>query len=101
MNYLPTAQEIYVVAEFEYIPELKADFLDATLSNLVPDCARLETFLEKTVQSFVSRDYAVTSDGYILNARKHMDALLYDDNVANISAKRAICTMEAITLSCS
>jgi hypothetical protein len=72
MNYKPTAQEIYVVAEFEYIPELKAGFLDATLSNLVPNCARLETFLEKNVQSFVSADYAVSQDGYILNTRTHL-----------------------------
>ena len=70
MNYKPTAQEVYVVAEFEYIPQLKAGFLDATLSNLVPNCARLETFLDKNVQSFVSADYTVSSDGYILNTRE-------------------------------
>jgi hypothetical protein len=69
INYKPTAQEVYVVAEFEYIPQLKAGFLDATLSNLVPNCARLETFLQKNVESFVSADYTVPQDGYILNTR--------------------------------
>lgn len=69
INYKPQVQEVYVVAEVEYIPELRSNFLDATLANLVPNCARLETFLEKNVQSFVSQDWVVPQDGYILNTR--------------------------------
>jgi hypothetical protein len=70
INYKNTTQDVYAIAEYEYIPELKSDFLDTTLANLVPNCARLETRLEKNVQSFVSSDYIVPADGYILNTRK-------------------------------
>jgi hypothetical protein len=70
INYKNAVQEVYAIAEYEYIPELKKDFLDTTLANLVPNCARLETRLEKNVQSFVSSDYIVPADGYILNTRK-------------------------------
>jgi hypothetical protein len=70
INYQQKPQQVYAVAEYEYIPELKKDFLDVTLANLVPNCARLETYLEKNVQSFISQDYTVPADGYILNTRK-------------------------------
>ena len=78
INYRPEAQEVYVIAEAEYIPELKAGFLDATLANLVPNCARLETFLDKKVQSFVSKDYTVPQDGYILNTRAYWQIKIVD-----------------------
>jgi hypothetical protein len=82
VNYKATSQEVYVVAEVEYMPTIPKGWLDATTLNISPtSCDRMEFVLDKKVTSMESADWSVPSDGYILTTRTYNQFL----NVSAVS----------------
>jgi hypothetical protein len=70
VNYKNQTQEIYAVAEFEYVSGVPAGFLDASTLNIVPtSCEKIEFKLDQKVKSFTSGDWEVPANGYILSTR--------------------------------
>jgi hypothetical protein len=67
MNYRPQKQDIYIVAELEWIQGKPDGYLDTmTLPISVGECNKAEFMIPQDRYSKSSRDWIVPADGYII-----------------------------------
>ena len=70
MNYKPQKQDIYIVAEMEWIEGKPEGYLDTmTLPIGVTECDKSEFMITKDRESKSSGDWIVPADGYIITMR--------------------------------